>query len=339
MNKVGFSILLLFLSSSVVGQLPIFGQAFFCEDSAFCETGVVGMLPSKWIEFSYEKSTPFQADEGAIRISQFRRASAKGRIPLLNKPGFKIVAGFSYQQEYLGLSRNTSEQSFPWHEVDQLRLNNRGLDLVWLHPFHGRAYMVGRISLNINNEQNGFRWREYSDDLKFSVSQMMVFRPHPGQEIGLGAYVSRSQGRTSSYPLMVYNQTFSSRWGIESILPAYVKVRRNIGRKSALLLNVKATGGSFNIDIPDGNNVQDLSLRRAEIKAGLTYQQEIFDPLWIGFDLGVRQPLSMNVFDPVAPRTPIASANLRAATYFNTSLFLVPPEKLIRKMTAKKHKP
>ena len=340
MNKIGFSILLLMLSHRVMAQLPIFGQPMFCQDSSYCETGVTGMLPSKWIEFAYERSTPFQADQGLVRISQFRRASAKGRLPILSKPGLKILAGFSFQQEYFGLTGSKTEAPFPWEEVDQLRLNNRGFDLVFLHPFRGLAYMVGRVSLNINNEHRGLRFREYSEDLKFSVSQMMVFRPNPGQEIGLGAYVARFQGRTSSYPLVVYNQTFNSRWGIESVLPAYARVRRNIGSSAAVSLNVKASGGAYNIDIPDGNSgFQDLSIRRAEIVSSITYQQELFDPLWIGFDLGFRQPLSMNVFDPVAPRTPIASANLKGATYFNTSVYLVPPKKLIKKMMAKSKKP
>lgn len=340
MNKIGYLTLLLLLSFQSKAQLPLFGQAYFCQDSSHCETGVTGMLPSRWIEFAYEKSSPFQADQGAVTISQFRKASAKGRLPLLSKPGLKIIAGFSYQQEYMGLSSNRSGESFPWENIDQVRLNNRGLDLVFLHPFRGKAYMVARASVNINNEHGGLRFREYKDDLKFSLSQLMVFRPNPGQEIGLGAYIARSQGRTSTYPLMVYNQTFSSRWGIESVLPSYIRVRRNIGSSAAILFNAKVTGGSYNIDIPGINGeVQDLSIRRAELKTGISYQQELFDPLWIGFDLGVRQPLSMNVFDPMAPRTPIASSSLKLSTYFNSSIFLVPPSKLMEKMKAKSKKP
>ena len=336
MNKVGLSILLILLSTRLEAQFPLFaGQVFFCADSSHCETGVQGMLPSRWIQVSYEKSSPFQADQGLVGISQFRRASAKARIPLLNKPGLKIVGGFSYQQEYIGLSGNASTESFPWQEIDQLRFNNRGMDLVWLHPFRGKAYLAGRVSMNIANEERGFRWRQYSEDIRFTVSQMMVFRPHPGQEFGVGAYVARSQGRTSSYPVIVYNQTFNRNWGIESLLPAYVRVRRNLGSTAALLLNVKASGGSFNFDMETDNGIRDLSLRRAEVIGGLSYQQEIADPLWIGFDLGIRQPLSMNLFDPTAPRTPVASSNLRATTYFNTSLYLVPPSKLIKKMISK----
>ena len=87
------------------------------------------------------------------------------------------------------------------------------------------------------------------------------------------------------------------------------------------------------MEFPGANGTTDnLSVRRSEITAGITFQHEVVDPLWISFELGMRKPLALSVFDPSAPRTTLSRTSISAASYFSTSLFLVPPKKLLKKL-------
>ncbi|MEM0998051.1 MAG: hypothetical protein AAGN35_13260 [Bacteroidota bacterium] len=327
-----FGILLALSPLQLLSQVSLLGQVFLCPDSAHCETGVRGMMPSRWIEVYYEKSTPFAAERGNVGISQFRRSGFRARLPLLAKPGLKMIAGFTYRQEYLGVSDISIESEFPWQDIDRRRFNQRGFELMWLTPFRGQAYMVGRASAAIHNPESNITLQSFRRDGQFSLSQLMVLRPDANRELGLGFYIKRAQGRTSTYPVALYNHTLSRRWGIEALLPSYARLRHNLGPTSAVVLQAKASGGAFNMEFGTPLGQENLSLRRSELIVGLTFQQEIFDPLWIGFEFGVRQPFQLGVFDPNAPRTPLSSTPLSAATYFSTSLFLVPPRKLLRKL-------
>lgn len=335
MNKFGIPILILLLAHSVQAQIPILGQPLFCQDSAHCTLGIEGKLPSKWISFNYEKSAPSQADGGEVSISQLRRMGAKVKLPLVNRAGFKMFAGLSYKQDYIGLSRNASEGGFPWESVDQQRFNHRGAELIWMQPFRGHSYLVGRASATISNASKGFHFREDWQDTQFSFTEMMVARPSSDMEIGLGFYVRRSFGRTSTFPLLLLNKNISRNWGVEAVLPSFLQVRRNLGDKAAVVFGAKASGSTVSL-ANSGNNPGNLHLRRSEILSNVSYMQEIADPLWIAFELGYRQPISMGVFSSEAPRTAISTSSLGGATYFNTSIFLVPPDRLIEKLSRKR---
>jgi hypothetical protein len=333
---IKYSVLIFFLlvgDLAVFGQSPIVNRGTFCRDSSWCEPGIDGMLPSRWIEAYYEKSTLFAGPNDNTEISNFRRAGFKARMPLLNLPGLKLIGGVAYQQEYMSLASVSLENPGPWSTINMQHINTRSMDLIWMTPFRGKAYGLGRVSAGIHNAKPGIHIYQYRKDMQFSLSQLLVVRPDDTREYGLGMYIRKGQGKMTTYPVFLYNQTFSSRWGIEALLPSYFRVRRNLGPKSALVAQVKATGTAFNMEFAGTAGDENLSVRRSEAILGVSFQQEIIDPLWISLELGIRKPLGLSVFDAQAPRDILARTPLAASTYFNASIYIVPPKKLMQKLS------
>ena len=170
--------------------------------------------------------------------------------------------------------------------------------------------------------------------MKASFSALYGIKASSTKSFGFGFSVGYNFGTPSIYPLIAYNKTFNNKWGLESLLPSHIKLRRNFDDKNILYVGTELHGNSFNLFFNDStlNNISNkVYLQQSEIRFFGTYEKELYDFLWLGLSAGVRENIeftlsSKNNFKNDA----FVSNNLGSSLYFNASIFIVVPKKYIQ---------
>ncbi|MEQ8704874.1 MAG: hypothetical protein RIC19_13185 [Phaeodactylibacter sp.] len=260
-------------------------------------------------------------------IEQFR---AKIKIPLINAPSLKVLAGYEYQQEAV--------------QFERIGYFNQEL----FQSLNGKALRTNKYSLYINKSFNervygGLRLRtSYRGDYQqmmsfdpryatFSGLAAVGFKERDDLEWGLGLMFGRNFFNTTLLPFGVFNQTFSDKWGIETVLPVQVMMRYNFTPTNMLLFGVEYQSSSYALDLlqPGTQGMTPYYFRHAEIALKAVYDKKIYSWIWLTAETGYLIPRRAR-FD----NTIDAAYNFRARTspqpFFRVGLFLSPPRDMIK---------
>ncbi len=267
--------------------------------------------------------------EDEVRLN--RRWEAKLRFPLLLKPHFKLAMGLEYFHEeyrFEGFPNN----DFPFYQsLENKALRSLGGAMYMVKPWLGNRYFIMRVGVKFNGDQNIGDMFD-SDFLKVSVAPLIGWKKDPFTSIAVGVAYSYDFGRQSIYPVLSYNRTFNSRWGLESILPLNVKLRYTHNDKNLFYATTELNGASYNIQLDNlaFPQNQEMLLRKSEIRFLLTYEKEIHDWLWFGLEAGMRSNIEFSLRNS-AKRDAIRliENNFNTAMVLSASIFIVPPRKFL----------
>jgi hypothetical protein len=299
------------------------------------------MQKPKGIEIKYERIMDYgirsQARgeglaDGSGEVSRSRRWEFKGKVPLVNRPAFKLAAGLHYLVEEYRFE-NVAVPAYPFYaSLEDKSLKSLGASLYLLKSTPGQTFFVLRASVSLNGDYQAGSLPT-ADYLRVSVSPLLGWKKTPDLSYGLGFSYSYDFGRPAIYPVLVYNQTFSPRWGVEALLPAYVKLRCNIDPKSVAYLKAEGNGANYNLRLayPNRQDTRTYYLRSLAARVVLDYEREIYDFLWCGLEAGVRRNLDFSLATTNRRRSSTVLDNrLNDAFFFEATLFLVPPKRLLR---------
>lgn len=320
-------------------------HAFGQSDSGrvFCNPSLVGMARSKGVVLLYERTldsriTSTSPDpsigNGTAMVERNNKLDIKIKIPVWNRPGLKIIFGLKYFFEEFNFDM-AEGLSYPLYEnLQDKNLKSTGININVLKPLNETQYLAFRFNADLNGDYSADEFAR-SSFLKYSFAAIYGWKTCETRTAGFGAYYSYTFGRRSLYPVFVYANTFSTKWGIEALLPAGLKVRHNISEKTLLYLGYEIEGNAYHIKIdnPPLANYPSLELRRSTIRFSLDFEQEIHDWLWFGITAGIRQPLSMNLAREASSRGEnLIENDLALAPFFNANIFIVPPRTLENKI-------
>ena len=320
-----------------------FAQGAIRQDSLrpYSDPGVRGLQKPKGIEIKYERMLDYgirsQArgeglTDGVGEVRRNRRWEFKGKVPLVNKPAFKLAAGLNYLVEEYRFE-NVAVQAYPFYtSLEDKSLKSLGASLYLLKSTLRQMYFVIRAAVNLNGDYQVGNLPT-ADYLRVSVSPLVGWKKTPDLSYGLGFSYSYDFGRPAIYPVLVYNQTFNPRWGVESILPAYVKLRYNLNPKSVAYLKAEGNGDNYNIRLtyPNRQETRTYYLRSLAARIVLDYEREIYDFLWVGLEAGVRRNLDFSLATTNRRRSSTVLDNrLSDAFFFEATLFLVPPKRFLK---------
>lgn len=354
--RVPFLFLLYFASIRLVAQMDTNRVTVPVEGVKLCDPKLIGMARSKAFSISYgrifDHSITSVSRDGSIGgdtaiVDRHNRFEVKGKFPIWNSPRLKIIGGIEYSFEEFNFKtdQEASEYGF-YSNIQSKHLQSLGLNFNFLVPLTEVTYTGFRATGDLNGDYTSEELPT-SSFVKYSFSAVYGWKRCPTKSTGIGVFVNYTLGRRSIYPVFIYNNTFNKRWGIEAIFPAFVKARFNFSRKSILYFGYEVDGASYNLTIKDPPlaNYASLQLRRSTVLGLLTYEQEIYDFLWIGISAGIRQPLSFNVTTQGDRPTdfnlkkfkfvssdPLIRNNLGLAPFVQFTLFIVPPRKLENKI-------
>ena len=305
---------------------------------AFCRPGVVnksrgrGMLLERTMVGDQYLAPRPGGMEGANAseidyIEQFR---AKLKVPVINAPSLKILAGYEYQQEAVHFERigYFNEDLFQSLNGKPLRTNKYSLYIT--KSFNERVYG----GLRLRTACRGDYEQMMNFDPRYATYSGMAavgFKERDDLEWGLGLMFGRNFFNTTILPFAVFNQTFSEKWGIETVLPVQIMMRYNFTATNMLLFGVEYQSQSYSLDLlqPGTQGLTPYHFRHAEVAWKATYDKKLYSWIWLTAEAGYLIPRRAR-FD----NTRDAAYNFRARTspqpYFRVGVFLTPPRNVIK---------
>ena len=321
------------------------------ESQEFAVPSVVGQGPSKGLIAHLEGLADFKinsdlndrdpAGKASSTVTKNRRAFIKGYIPVWNHPHLKVILGINYDREEFQFK--DPDNSIFYRNLEDKGLKTIGTQLAVIRPVDEVHWYIARVKGELNGDYTSSEL-SIKDYLKMSGEFIYGWKRSRYLAWGVGAQLGYTFGRQSLYPVILYNRTFNPRWGVESLFPARVTVRRNVNPKTLLFGGYTVDGLNYNIKLrePLANGLRTLIVRETEVKFRLRMEREIYDFLWFGVEGGYRYNYSFNAVDEetnrralfstgVANRPKTVQNSLGTVPYASIELFLVPPRKFLKK--------
>ncbi len=306
-------------------------------DSTFCNPSILGMARTKGVVFKYEhipdyysRSVSSQENISSSKneVELNRRIEFKAKLPLWIRPNLMVAAGFKYASEQYQFEQISNANSLD-NALNGKTLKSIGGTLYVVKPFRGNHYLMLRAGADLNGDYQLKDVRNIHF-LRFSFSPLYGIKRDAYTTYAVGFSYNNLFGRSTLSPVLVYNKTFNTHWGIELTLPVSAKLRYSPNPKTFVYATAELNGANYTLRLnnPELSTYSTLYLQRSEIRLLLNYEREIYNFLWFGMEAGLRTPykyvLAQSTF---TRRDPIVGYRLNQALILNASLFLVPPRK------------
>ncbi|TAE29833.1 MAG: hypothetical protein EAZ91_11755 [Cytophagales bacterium] len=299
----------------------------------FATQKVLYITPTRLISVGYESQFGGQITStgGTIlgdrpvdtNINAYRGIRLAYNTPVISRSNLILNLGLTYWNTTAQTS-NTNFNGF----VNTLNqgLRTTGFNATIFKPLNNKHFLIIQGNADANGNYRGFSDLS-SRHFTYSGSAIFGWKKDDNFMWGLGLTRTYRGGNLLHLPVLLYNRTFNTKWGIEAILPARAAIRRNFGTNALLSFGYELEGNSFFL----GNDLtgrNPLFLRRSEIKPRLNYERKLAGFVWLAVQAGVAINWRYDVLgtqNPVANEQPIFTNTLRNAPYVNVSLNLVSP--------------
>jgi hypothetical protein len=274
--------------------VPVSGQKkpdFLPEDLAsdrlrdvrcYCVPGVQHKSAGKGVELSYtltgsttyrQQNTPLAPPFSATRRNDQLLFSLK--VPVLNRPGFKMLVGARFVRDQYLFSRLGLDFHRVFSELDGRSLKSTSYDLIFFKPLNERAYTALRFKYGFSGNYRGV----FNFDPENHVVGVMGFfasKKDDDHEWGAGLSYSHSFRRSILLPVFLLNRNFSSRWGLESILPVNIFMRYNLRSNLLFLGGVEYMSQSFRVRFTDAAlGAQDYAVNHSALLASVMVERRL----------------------------------------------------------------
>ena len=330
---------------SATGRIP--------DQKTFANPSVLGQGPSKGLIVRYERLPQFNVGTTAQVVglrnydgaaTKNARISIKAYIPAVNHPHLKVIVGLSYEREEFKFSQLNQDNELI-NNIEDKGLKSTAVQLAVIRPVDEVHWYLARFKAELAGDYTSSELSK-KNYLRTSAEAFYGWKRSPHFSWGLGFQYGYTFGRLSFYPAVIYNRTFSDRWGVEALFPARVLLRYNASPTSLFYTGYGIDGLNFIVHLrdplvrrtetglpdPAKTPLQTLELRQIELKYRLRYERELLSFLWMGAETGYRYNYAFDAFDRTnADREKIISSTFAGTPYFSLELFLVPPRKLMER--------
>lgn len=307
--------------------------------TVYCKPGVCYKSPGKGVLGEYTavggfNIAPDVASEGADGESRVRYAEkfvGKFKVPLVNKPGFKMLAGYEYNSETYYFGRIGGPRAELMEALDGNTLRQNKLSLYLTKPINNKFYvaMRARLSSRGDYEQGIYFSDRYNT---YSATAALGIKRNENVEWGVGLSYSDNFIRQQVWPFAFYNHTFNDQWGLETVLPASIMVRHNFQPQSMLLFGVELENGAYAIDVFDPMEQANVPyyFRHTEIGAKAVFEHNLFSWFWLGAEAGLLIPIR-NRFELASdPFDTRIQNQVGVQPMLRVGLFLSPPKSFVK---------
>jgi hypothetical protein len=243
--------------------------------------------------------------------------------PVISKNDFILNLGLTFWQTNFTNSATNSSELFTTGLANGL--NTSGINATAFKPLNKKNFVILQASADANGNHRGFDDLELGKALTYSATGIYGWKKDENTMFGIGATRTYRAGQLLHIPVIFYNKTWSPKWGLETILPARLHVRRNFGTNGMLLAGYEIEGNAFYMG---NNNNIDYFLRRGELKPRINYQRQIKNFIWVSAQAGLRYNWRFDMYttqNPVKDELPVQVNTIGNPFYFNVSLNLVSP--------------
>ncbi|MCB9266972.1 MAG: hypothetical protein H6558_18235 [Lewinellaceae bacterium] len=308
------------------------------EKSGFCQPGVRNQSRGRGVLIEYggigshtllpDNALSKAANSGS-RVSHVEQMKAKIKIPIVNAPGLKVLAGYEYGSEKYHFSSFGTGSSQMYRSLDDNPLRNNKFSLYITKAFRDKYYGGLRLRTSYRGDYD----QKMSFESQYATySALAVFgvKPRPDLEWGVGLTYSDNFFNRQVLPFAIYNRTFNDKWGIETVLPVSVMGRYNFREGRLLLFGAEYQSDSYAIDVLTGKSEQALPyyFRRSEIAVKASYDHNLYSWFWFNVEGGYQIPFR-NEF--VAPGGgPTTRNSTKGQPFVKVGIFVTPPRECVR---------
>ena len=309
------------------------------QDSTFCTSTVVGQARPKGIELTYERVVDYAVDtrraaNEALRfdseVRRNRRIELKARVPVLNRPDWKLSLGLAYRTENYSFEESSGPGTILLDQLEERPLKSIATTL-YMGRFFRRTYLLARARASLDRDGVESPDNE-NNPIKYTVAVLFGWKRSANTTYGFGAAFSYLLGQGQLLPVLSLAHTFTPRFGIEALLPQSIKGRFNLSEKDLLYLNAEVDGANYNLVFDAPQLSGTYFLERSSLRTYARYEHELHDWLWCGADLGWSRPINLSLTtDHDADRgEEVIHARATDALFFNVGVFIVPPRKMMK---------
>jgi hypothetical protein len=157
-----------------------------------------------------------------------------------------------------------------------------GLNALLFKPLNEKHFIIAQLNGDASYIGHEDDWRFTKPGITLYGSAIYGWKKGDYKMWGLGVSRTYRLGRPLFVPILLYNQTFNERWGVELLLPARAHLRYNFSTNSMLLAGYELEGQQY--DISQNSNF----LQRGEIKPRILFEKKLYKFFWLSAQAGYR---------------------------------------------------
>lgn len=322
----------------------------------YCTNKVLGISPNKLISIGYDfqgkhtletshnpSNITNNLDPMVYSNSKATLNNASGlrllvNYPIISNTKLLLTLGGNYWRTNYKVSETYTnmQQSAYFNDV----LKDRGLTTVGINstvfkPLNEKYFFLGFVSADANGDftLGDNKLGEYLAQPKVSAALFFGKKRNDYSILAFGVSRTYRPGALGYIPLILFNHTFQNKkWGIESIFPARLALRRTFNPRNILFFGYELEGQSYTMVNRTSNPYYNgLELRRSEIRPRITYEFALSGFLWMSVQAGYRINYNYSIDQGdilriIGSDKPYYMENtLSNPLYFQVSLNLVSP--------------
>ncbi|MBK5208884.1 MAG: hypothetical protein JJE44_05175 [Flavobacteriaceae bacterium] len=336
MKKINLKIIVVGFVSVFNYQLQAQTDSIAATSNEYCIPALKGIPIGKGASFEYQtmpnisietkdKTGLFGDSKNTIKSNS--HIEAKLKIPIVNKPYLNILGGLKYTFEEYHFE-NLSENSNPFYRsLEDKALKNIGANVTIIKPTKSTKFWVLRASADFNGDYDTNSSGKLTDYLKFSISPGLGWKVNDNFSYALGVSYNYRFGNPLILPVVAINKNFNDQWGIEAVLPLFIKSRYIYNQGLNWLNSVEVDGASYKLNNLEPELIQysNIHLHRSAIQFSSRIEKKLVGWLWAASEIGFQQNLTYNVTNSNRAKKDIIFENtLKRGLMFNISLFISP---------------
>ncbi len=284
---------------SMYGEVELAGGA-----KRFCTSKIFDISPNKLISIGYDFQGGYRADlSGTANIPSQSLSNQRNHglriaanFPVISKTNILLNIGATYWEHFYnfdGAISNPLAQS-----LQNYGLRTMGLNFTLFKPFNEVNFLIVNGSADVNGNYS-FSDFQSINTAKISATAIYGWKKHDRLQYGFGVARAYRIGELNYFPVFLYNYTFPSRkWGVEALFPARAALRRTFNSRTLAFFGYELEGNSYLIR--NGGNefssgIDNLELRRSELRIRLVLERSIKDFIWFSLQAGLRYNTRFNV--------------------------------------------
>jgi hypothetical protein len=284
----------------------------------YCTSKILDMSPQKLITFGYDYQGAATLDAASFAMapgrliffpgSMLNIRSAQGlrfgaNVPVISRNSGIFQLGFNYAETRYDIEDPEKHPMGTW--LNNFGLRTVGLQATLFKPLNEKQFILAQAQADLNGD---FTWKHPQDfeSLKFmnvsyyrySGTIIYGWKKHDRLMYGFGLSRTYRVGDMNYIPVVLYNYTAPSRkWGVETVFPARLQVKRIFNTRSILSWGHELEGQSYRLNNSGAVNMgyDNLELRRGELRIRFMYERSLYRFIWLSVQSGLRYNWSYDV--------------------------------------------
>ena len=300
----------------------------------YCNQKVLNQTPQRIVSVGLERMGSFAIPDlpvsamlpamQSFSAAQMTALKAQVNIPAVSTNKIIWQLGVNYWGSRISIDNpgtNTIAKQLATHTLTSL-----GVNTTVFKPLNEKNFLILQASADFNGIFQDIQDISHQA-LTFSATAVYGWKKSEKNMYGVGLARTYRAGQIIHVPVLLWNKTFSDKWGMELLLPARGHLRRNFSTSSIVQLGFELEGNQF--WMPVGNSpTGTLFLQRGELKPRIMWDKKITGFFWFNVQAGLRYNWrfeGMNVYNGKADNQRYFTSALGNPLYVGISLNFVSP--------------